>query len=117
MRAAAHTGIQLLGGQPRTTHPGLQFCLPNGEWVELDSSFKDSLLINIGDMLSYLLGGKIQPTLHRVVNGGKELESVHRYCIVHFFHCDLAKQLQPLGNNEPIIAGDWLKDRLAKLGR
>lgn len=118
MRAAPHTGIQLLGLQPRTTHPGLQFYTPTGEWVALPPGFESYLAINIGEMLSYILDAKAKPTLHRVVNAQGGSENHHRYAIVHFFHANPLKLLRRMGGSttEEIRAGDWLKKRLKELG-
>ncbi len=117
LRAAPHTGIQLLGLQPRTTHPGLQFCLPSGEWVALNHEFKDYLAINIGEMLAYLLSDAVKPTLHKVVNTQNNAHKSHRYCIVHFYHANPTKFLHPIDSSQPPIqVGQWLKSRFVELG-
>jgi len=117
LRAAPHTGIQLLGLQPRTTHSGLQFCLPNGEWAALNNDFKDCLAINMGEMLAYLLPNIIKPTLHQVVNTQNNAHEAHRYCIVHFYHANLTKMLNAIDQKNPtIMAGQWLLKRLKELG-
>jgi isopenicillin N synthase-like dioxygenase len=117
MRAAPHTGIQLLGLQPRTTHPGLQMFLPSGEWVA-PVGFDDYLLINIGDMLAYLLNHQIKATLHRVVNAQSGSNNHHRYAIVYFYHANSEKVLHQQGqssSDQPLYAGEWLKQRLREL--
>ncbi|GAC1388879.1 MAG: 2-oxoglutarate and iron-dependent oxygenase domain-containing protein [Ktedonobacteraceae bacterium] len=120
MRAAPHTGIQLLGLQPRTTHPGLQLYTPPGEWIRVSEDFRTYLIVNIGEMLAYLLGNKVKPTLHRVVNAQDGSEQYHRYAIVFFYHANSLQYLRPINFvdhiQEPILVGDWLLKRLRELG-
>lgn len=118
--AAQHTGIQLLGLQPRTSHPGLEIALPSGEWVAPLHGFDDYLIINIGEMLAYLLNGRYRPTLHQVVSryAGQEIMAEDRYAIVFFYHANSLQALRPIGDSaaEPIQAGAWLQQRLRQLG-
>lgn len=120
--AAQHTGIQLLGLQPRTSHPGLEIALPSGEWVAPVEGFEDYFIINVGEMLAYLLGGRYRPTLHRVVSryAGEAPMAEDRYAIVFFYHANSLQHLRPIdaGDSapEPIQAGAWLHQRLKQLG-
>jgi len=120
LRAAPHTGINLIGLCPRTTHPGLQFYTPSGEWIALDESFRDYLVINIGEMLAYILNNSVKPTLHRVVNTQGNAHEKHRYCIVHFFHTNLTKKLFRIDKSsivtDSLNSGKWLLQRLDELG-
>lgn len=116
MRAAPHTGIQLLGLQPETSHAGLQFHLPTGEWVALAREAQSGrLTINIGEMFAYLTGGRVKPTLHRVVNAMDGSEHEHRYAIVFFFHAGHLRMMKSPTTGESIRAGDWLLQRLQDL--
>lgn len=116
MRAAQHTGIQLLGLQPQTTHAGLQFHLPTGEWVALASDVqKGRLAINIGEMFAYLVGNRARPTLHRVVNAMDGSEHEDRYAIVFFFHAGHLQTVRSPETGESVRAGDWLLQRLEEL--
>jgi isopenicillin N synthase-like dioxygenase len=45
--------------------PGLEVLSPEGEWVKAPC-IKDSILINLGDALSFWSGAKLKATLHRV---------------------------------------------------
>lgn len=112
-RAAAHTGINLLGLQPRSTSHGLQFWTPRSEWIAIDDLPDNWLTVNIGEMLQYISGGRLIATRHRVANGlGTQVDQDDRYTVVFFFHPDPTKQLVgPAGQGE-IDAGDWLLDRL-----
>ncbi len=113
--AAQHTGIQLLGVQPRTSHPGLEFSVPDGRWFYADDDFSDALFINIGEMLAWLTQGQVKPTLHRVESDNSN--PVDRYAIVFFYHANPLRQLQQKnGKEEPIQVGEWLRIRLKELG-
>jgi isopenicillin N synthase-like dioxygenase len=120
MRAAPHTGIQLLGIQPRTTNGGLEFFTPKNEWITIEDKNPDYLLINIGDMLEYLLDNHIKSTLHRVINSSNDSHLEHRYCIVHFYHSNSLKPLIKRGDlefdNKPVKSGEWLVNRLKEIG-
>lgn len=76
MRAAPHHGMNLIGVQVKSTHPGLQFCTHDDEWVYIDDWAEDLVTVNLGRMLAYILNGRAKPTLHRVVNDldGSNLE-------------------------------------------
>lgn len=117
MRAAPHTDIQLVGLQPRTTHLGLQIFVPSGQWVA-PVGFDDYLIVNIGDMLAYLLNNQIKATLHRVVNSQAGSNRHHRYAIVYFYHANSEKMLRRQGesfSDKPLYAGEWLMERLREL--
>lgn len=117
--AAEHTGIQLLGLQPRTSAPGLEIMLPSGEWIIPRGGYEDLIIVNIGEMLSYLLAGRIPATLHRVRSRpepGATL-SGDRYAIVFFYHANALRMLKVEGGTTPPIqAGEWLRQRLVELG-
>ena len=125
MRAAPHTGINLIGICPRTTHPGLQFYTPTKEWVSLnENDFRDNITINIGEMLAYISNNKIKPTLHQVVNDQNSSNNESRYCIVHFFQPNCNKKLlindenfnsiEAIDDSIPVSA--CLGTRIKKLG-
>jgi len=119
MRAAPHTGIQLLGLQPRTSHPGLQFFTPEGKWISPSDNFRDCIFINIGDMMEYLLNNEVKATLHKVVNSENNSNLYDRYAIVHFYHANPLKTLYKKGlidESNSVNSGDWLIKRLIEIG-
>lgn len=125
VRAALHTGIQLIGLQPKTSHPGLQFLLPNGDWGELTQEFEKYLSVNVGDMLEAISNKFLKATLHRVINP-KQTENESRYAIVYFFHAsplEIIKQIATQTTSrdsktfKPILAGDWLLQRFDEISR
>jgi isopenicillin N synthase-like dioxygenase len=117
MRAAPHTGINLIGLQPPASHPGLQFWTPQEQWVCLGPAFADTISVNIGEMLGFLLSSRLPATLHQVVNPPQE-HAERRFSIVYFVHPNSERQLVPHDaagqpvHERAIKAGDWLLERL-----
>ncbi|MCG8421640.1 MAG: hypothetical protein MJE77_27285 [Proteobacteria bacterium] len=117
LRAEAHTGIQLLGLQPRASDDGLQFLTPANEWVAVDRQYcRDYLLVNLGDMLAYMLEDRVKATVHRVSNHNPDHA---RYAIVYFYHPSsvayLCKRGDPAEKSDALRAGDWLLQRLEEI--
>lgn len=120
MRAAPHTGINLLGLLPPSSHPGLQFYTPSGEWVCMGEGYEDCLSINIGEMMAFMIPS-IQSTLHQVVNSQGGEGSGSRYSMVLFLHPNSSQELVPVDEagtklkQNAILSGKWLSDRLKKI--
>ena len=115
MRAAPHHGMNLIGVQIRSTHPGLQFCTHSEKWVYLHKWPSNIVTVNAGRMLAYILNGRVKPTLHRVVNKLDRSNYEHRYTSVLFFHGNPSAVLKPmLGNGDmpDITIGEWTSKRL-----
>jgi len=108
MRAAPHTGIQMLGIQPKASHEGLQFYNEEKGWFFVDHSISNIILVNIGDMFAYLTSKKLPATLHRVVNSSSNSHNFDRYAIVHFFHANCEEYLIDLDKRNKVKSGDWL---------
>ncbi|WP_225410538.1 2-oxoglutarate and iron-dependent oxygenase domain-containing protein [Stigmatella hybrida] len=120
MRAAPHTGINMIGLQLPASHPGLQFCTPAGEWVVLDSELQDYTTVNIGEILAMIKGGGLRPTLHQVVNPQTGTDPASRWAIVFFFVPNPLKTLsvheENSGNVRSVQAGELLLERFRKIG-
>ena len=122
MWAAQHTGIQLLGLQPRASHPGLQFHTKSGEWIAPSDEFSDTIIVNVGEMLAHLLGNRVQATLHRVMNETPEAAEIieDRYAIVFFYHANPLEVLRPVTDKPEdfpeVQVGSWLSQRFKDLG-
>lgn len=125
IRAGTHTGIQLIGLQPKTTHPGLEFLTHQGEWVKLEG-FDDCLSVNVGDMLQAITRSQLRATPHRVVNPQEQEANESRYAAVYFYHANPEVMIQPLESVKsregapsfaPIRAGDWLAQRIAQISK
>lgn len=118
--AAEHVGIQLLGLQIAPNMGGLQYRLPDGRMIEPRyEQLHDCLLINIGQMGSHLLGGRISPSPH-VVNWPDSANAGDRLSAVFFFHPNHDESMHSLdwpleGNGNGKTWGDWLLERLRDL--
>ena len=124
VRAAAHGDINLITLLMGAQGSGLQVQNNSGEWIEA-SVDKNTLIINIGDMLSRLTNNKLKSTLHRVVNPPKESWNKPRYSIPFFMHpvpeMDLTCLPQCVDEDHPkqyedINASQFLTLRLHELG-
>lgn len=121
MRAAPHTGINLIGLQPPASHPGLQFCTPAGQWVCLGPELSGAIAVNIGEMLGFLLSSRIRATLHQVVNPPDQEAGARRFSIVFFVHPNSVRALVPHDaagqprREHAIQAGHWLLERLGDI--
>ena len=67
VRAAAHEDINLLTLLPAATQPGLQLLTREGIWLDM-SPPAGSIILDTGDMMSAITGGKMPATTHRVIN-------------------------------------------------
>ncbi|GAA4241520.1 2OG-Fe(II) oxygenase family protein [Winogradskyella damuponensis] len=112
MRAAPHTGIQLLGIQPKASSEGLEFYSKKLGWFRFPK-LENCIIINIGEMMSYISNKHFQPTLHRVSNASYDKS---RQAIVHFFHPNSEIDLVNIENNTSVKSGEWLIKRLKEIG-
>ena len=126
IRAGTHTGIQMIGIQPRTTHPGLEFFTHEGEWVRLGEEFDDCISVNVGDMMQAISNAHLLATPHRVVNPNANEKNESRYAIVYFYHANPQVYIEPLSHLPTrsgyesfpkMLAWDWLKQRIKEISR
>lgn len=94
--ACEHTDSNMLTLLPAATGGGLELLNNKGEWMAV-KTFDGDLVINAGDMLNFISGGKIKSTLHRVENKYKD-SSRSRYSMPFFFHPDHSKELKILSS-------------------
>lgn len=67
IRAAAHEDINLLTILPVADEPGLEILDKQGRWRSVAGQRGD-IVVNAGDMLAEVSGGRFPSTTHRVVN-------------------------------------------------
>lgn len=92
--ACAHTDSNMLSLLPAATKGGLEVMGNDGHWRAVETT-KGDLVVNAGDMLNFLSGGRIRSTLHRVENkiaGG----APHRFSMPFFYHPDHTQELRVL---------------------
>ena len=100
--ACEHTDSNMLTLLPAATRSGLEVQNNRGEWIGANTA-KGDLVINAGDMLNFVSGGKISSTLHRVENKNPDPDAF-RHSMPFFFHPDHTKELRILEacQNEPV---------------
>ncbi len=109
VRAAAHGDINLLTVLVGATTAGLQVQDIHGNWHDVPCD-KNSLAINIGDMLEMCTEGAYRSTTHRVINPIGS-ENVSRLSMPLFLHPQPEVVL-----SEKHTSGSFLQERLRELG-
>ena len=106
----AHTDMELFTILLPTA-PGLEVVNSEGQWIDAPP-IEDAFVVNIGDMIEALSGGRFTATSHRVRKVRDE-----RYAFPLFFACDYDVEIKPLPQfatpeaiekYPPIIAGQHL---------
>ncbi|MCB9677478.1 MAG: isopenicillin N synthase family oxygenase [Alphaproteobacteria bacterium] len=117
VRAAAHEDINLMTVLPVSTSSGLEIQLPDGSWMPVDAE-PETVIVDTGDMMALLTGGRLPATTHRVVNPTEPtLARRARYSLPFFVHPRPAARLTPFDANEPgPTAAEFLHDRLVAIG-
>lgn len=120
VRSAAHEDINFLTLLVAAKGAGLQLLDRDGSWLPIETD-PTNLIVDSGDMMQRLTGGVIPSTTHRVVNPSGP--NVSRYSMPFFMHpashvslatlpsCVDGPKVQP-----PILAGDFLRQRLREIG-
>ncbi|KJA25360.1 hypothetical protein HYPSUDRAFT_37871 [Hypholoma sublateritium FD-334 SS-4] len=74
--------ISCLVSQPITA---LQVLMPDNVWRYVKHK-ENGYIINIGDQLSFMSGGVLRGTMHRVVRPPKDQQAIRRLGVFHFAH-------------------------------
>lgn len=113
VRAAAHEDINLLTVLPAATRPGLQLKTREGRWLPIASP-PGALVVDTGDMMQLLSGGRLPSVTHRVVN--PEGADGGRLSMPFFLHPRPDAELKLPGAPEPgLLAHDFLMQRLVAI--
>jgi isopenicillin N synthase-like dioxygenase len=125
IRAGAHEDINLITLLLGAEEAGLQILRPDGSWMDV-SPPEGGLAINVGDMLQRLCNHALPSTTHRVVNPSGERSKYSRYSMPFFLHLNSDYPISTLpgcisADNpnrypEPILADDYLRERLIEIG-
>jgi len=99
--ACAHTDSNMLSLLPAAAGKGLEVKNNKDEWMPVQTEPGD-LVVNAGDMLNMISGGRIRSTLHRIENKLTD-RSQFRHSMPFFFHPDHKQELKILESckNEP----------------
>lgn len=125
IRAGAHEDINLITLLLGAEEAGLEILRPDGEWMSV-SPPPGGLAVNVGDMLQRLTNHMLPSTTHRVVNPAGERAKHSRYSMPYFLHLRSDFPIKTLpacisADNPdaypvPILADDYLKERLIEIG-
>jgi isopenicillin N synthase-like dioxygenase len=125
IRAGAHEDINLITLLLGAEESGLELLTRGGEWLPIAPP-EGTLVVNIGDMLQRLTNHVLPSTTHRVRNPAGERARFSRYSMPYFLHPrsdfrieTLAECVSPENPDrypEPVIADDYLQDRLREIG-
>lgn len=109
VRAAAHGDINLLTALVGATTSGLQVQDTEGNWHDVPCD-RESIAVNIGDMLQKCTDGYYSSTIHRVVNPDANDRSA-RLSMPLFLHPRPEVVLKP-----GLTADEYLNQRLKAIG-
>lgn len=89
------------------SYPGLEILLNDGTWAPVPPR-PGSLVVNIGELLSKITGGKLKATYHRVCDIGKD-----RFSVPFFFEPRFDGKFE-IPPNDIIIYGPWVIQRMRR---
>jgi isopenicillin N synthase-like dioxygenase len=125
IRAGAHEDINLITLLLGAEEAGLQILRPDGSWMDV-SPPEGGIAVNVGDMLQRLCNHVLPSTTHRVVNPSGERSKYSRYSMPFFLHLNSDYPISTLPGcvsaqnpnryPEPILADDYLRERLIEIG-
>lgn len=125
IRAGAHEDINLITLLIGAEEAGLQILRPDGSWMDV-SPPEGGIAVNVGDMLQRLCNHVLPSTTHRVVNPSGERSKYSRYSMPFFLHLNSDYPISTLPQcisaenpnryPEPILADDYLRERLIEIG-
>lgn len=125
IRAGAHEDINLITLLLGAEEAGLEIMGKDGQWIAMHPP-KGALVINVGDMLQRLTNHVLPSTTHQVRNPDAERAAFSRYSMPFFLHLRSDFPIKTLDGcisadnpnryPEPILADDYLHERLVEIG-
>lgn len=125
IRAGAHEDINLITLLLGAEEAGLQLLTREGTWIDANPP-EGALVINVGDMLQRLTNHHLPSTTHRVINPVSQRSQHSRYSMPFFLHLrsdfpiktleQCISDTAPNRYPEPILADDYLHERLVEIG-
>jgi isopenicillin N synthase-like dioxygenase len=114
----AHTDHGVLTLLWQDTCGGLEVCLGDDAWRPVPP-VPDSLVVNIGELMTRWSNGRLRSTLHRVINrAGRS-----RFSVPLFLHPNVGTLVDPrswpgidaaTARYDPVISSDYLADRFSQ---
>ena len=124
VRAGAHEDINVITLLLGAEEGGLELLDRNGRWLPINPP-AGTLVCNVGDMLQRLTNHALPSTTHRVVNPTGARVNRPRYSMPFFLHFnsdfpiatlpDCIAPDRPNRYPEPILADDYLRERLREI--
>lgn len=108
LRAAPHEDINFITLLPAATDAGLELLQRDGSWLPIHS-VEGQIIVDSGDMIQELTGGRFKSTTHRVVNPHNSRS--RRFSMPYFVHPRSEIRL-----SKRYLAGEYLIQRLRELG-
>jgi isopenicillin N synthase-like dioxygenase len=99
---------------------GLQVLAQNGEWLYVQP-LAGHAIVNLGDAMVKLTGGRLNSNIHRVVTTPDLQELTDRYSIVYFSRPENHVQMKSLINDDEqqdehvLTAQEWIANRVRNL--
>ena len=90
------------------SYPGLEILQEDGQWMSV-APRPGSLVVNIGDLLSRLTGGRFKSTYHRVRDTG-----IERYSVPFFFEPRFDSKFEFPDDSSSIHYGPWVLQRMKR---
>jgi len=125
IRAGAHEDINLITLLLGAEEAGLEILRPDGSWMSVAPP-AGGIAVNVGDMLQRLTNHVLPSTTHRVVNPMGDRSKFSRYSMPFFLHLrsdfpivtlpGCVSEENPNRYPEPILADDYLRERLIEIG-
>ena len=125
IRAGAHEDINLITLLLGAEEGGLEVLARDGSWIDMRPP-EGALVVNVGDMLQRLTNHVLPSTTHRVRNPAGDRAKFSRYSMPFFLHLRsdfpirtlerCISDEQPNRYPEPILADDYLRERLVEIG-
>ena len=119
VRAAAHEDINLITLLVSASAAGLELLDRGGTWRAVDAP-PDSVIVDVGDMLSRITNGALPATTHRVVN--PQGPNGPRYSMPFFLHprpdavLSVLDRYRDADAAPDVTAGAFLAERLRQIG-
>jgi len=125
IRAGAHEDINLITLLLGAEEAGLEIKARDGSWLPVNPP-PGALAVNVGDMLQRLTNHRLPSTTHQVRNPDAGRASKARYSMPFFLHLRSDFPIRTLPGcidaehpnryPEPILADDYLRERLVEIG-
>ena len=125
IRAGAHGDINLITLLLGAEEAGLELLTREGTWIPANPP-EGALVVNVGDMLERLTNHALPSTIHRVRNPDAARAQFSRYSMPFFLHLrsdfpiktlpQCVTAAQPDRYPEPILADEFLQQRLREIG-